>query len=121
MDGHALLGQLQGHASLAQTIYVSKKTDTVGAWREALNLTQRSPKLEIRAKHPCAELQRALIRYGAWGGSTGGVERTFSVGKNINGISGRGCNQGLYEDELQINASQSEALVPKVCEKAQSI
>ena len=121
MDGNALLAQLQDHASLAQTIYVSTKTDTLGAWREALHLTQRSPKLEVRAKHPCAELQRALIRYGAWGGSTGGVERSFAVGKNINGISGRGCNMGLYEDELQINANKSEALVPKVCERAQSI
>ena len=68
MDGQALLAQLQDHASLAQTIYVSKTTDTLGALREALHLTQRGPQLELRAKHPCAELKRALIRYGAWGG-----------------------------------------------------
>ncbi len=118
LDAAALQAQLEDHLPLAQKIVLSKPMDALQAWREALHLTQRG---KAATTHPCLELKQALMRFAAWGGSTGGVERLFSMGKNAAGNSKRDANFALYADELQLMCDRSERMVPLLCEEARKV
>ena len=69
----------------------------MGAWRTALE----------RMKQPFPLLRQALVRFGAWHESTGGVERLFAAGKALLGINRTNLEDGLIEDELFITCHET--------------
>lgn len=84
-----------------------------------MELTQCRSK--IAKKHPCAELKEALMRFGAWGGSTGGVERLFGEGRAASGIKKRHDHDDLYADELMLVSDKNEQSVATLCARARDI
>jgi hypothetical protein len=118
LDAVQLESQMADHQSLAEKLFISKKLTVLAAWREALLVTQRS--LSVSKKHPCDELRHALMRLGAWGGSTGGVERLFSEGKAA-GMHGRSGNINLYIDELYLISDKDETLIEELVTTARGI
>jgi hypothetical protein len=118
LDPVRLASQMADHQPLADKLFISKKLTVLAAWREALLVTQRS--FSIGKKHPCDELRQALIRLGAWGGSTGGVERLFSEGKAA-GMHGRSGNINLYIDELYLISDKDETRIEELVTTARDI
>ena len=119
LDADALEAQLLYHIELARKLQVAKNMSAIEAWADAVQITKQS-----KAAGGCdasTVLVKALARFAAWGGSTGGVERLFSEGKNIGGVSQRNWNFSLYSDELQICCDKDSVVVAQVCMGARSV
>lgn len=78
----------------------SQTCTTLEAWRQAVQAVQRSPKTKV--SHPVDAVLPALMRLGAYGGSTSGVERLFSKAHATQNIARSDLPDELVRDELDI-------------------
>lgn len=61
------------------------------------------------------------MRFGSWGGSTGGVERLFGEGRAASGIKARAHHDDLYADEIMLVSDKREILIDGLCQKAREV
>ena len=80
IECQTLQKQYKDYYPRALRIYNSRNIGTMAAWREALSAALQGPRRARQQEaHPCDVLLAVLARFGAYGGTTSGVERTFAL------------------------------------------
>jgi hypothetical protein len=107
------VGQLRvefcAHQPIALRMFQSKKCTIFEAWRQAFCSTQRAALKDKSLSPSAGALRCALMRYGGWGGSTSGVERSFSKQDVLAALSRGKCGEPLIDDEfVLVNANRAE-------------
>jgi hypothetical protein len=87
------------------------------AWQSALTKPRRNRDKDNAG----AALRQVMIRYGAWGFSTSGVERTFSDAQRLAGLNRADMSDSLTADEiLLVNSTLTAAEMTQVLVDAQA-
>jgi len=92
---------------------------TFDAWARAVAMTQRDKRK--REIHPAQSLIAVLARFGAYGGSTSGVERLFSTSHRSSGICRADLSEACIDDELQLMCDVNEKETSILVEEARRI
>ncbi len=101
LDKDELVCEMEDHKPIAQRLYATGGgMTTMGAWASAVAMTQRDAR--SRRGHPVAALREVLARFGAYGGSTSGVERLFASSHRAAGAFRADLSESLINDELQL-------------------
>jgi hypothetical protein len=100
VDRNEMQKQYEDLYPIALRTAKSQTCTTLEAWRQAVQAVQRSHK--TKASHPVDAVLPALMRPGAYGGSTSGVERLFSKAHATQNISRSDLPDELVRDELDI-------------------
>ena len=100
LDYQELVVEFEQHQPIAKRIYDTGGGTVFQAWQSAITRTQADSKK--RARYPVDNLRALLFRFGAYGGSTSGVERLFSASKGAAGIFRADLSHQHINDELQL-------------------
>ncbi len=118
-DRARLRSQLEDHLPVVSRIYNAENFSVIEAWAAALKHTQRTP--TMAQAHPVDCLLPMLMRYGALGGTTSGVERLFAEGKAASGIAMRSNNENLYNDLLQLVCDKNPRMDEEIVQEARRV
>ena len=94
----------------------SARVGILEAWSEAVVFTEAKAGIQ-----PAWELRQVLIRFGAWGGSTSGVESTFAEARTASGDKQKSAYDILFFDMLVLVADKQEASIKDLCARARTI
>ena len=115
----ALSVQFEDIMPIARRRFQQRECSAYEAWKLAIHETQSDAKK--RARHPAHELTQVLCRYGAWGGSTSGVERLFATSSKAVGLFRSALSDGLLNDEAILLCDAREPKLDKLCQRARII
>ncbi len=109
-DTGTLTDQFFDHLPVAQNHYDHTGCTSFAGWRHAIE-TVRGNNRRHRANraHPCDQLLRVLIRAGAWGASTSGVEQLFSTSRAAHVCQRASLEDMHIRDELFLLSTKSGA------------
>jgi len=94
------IAEYEDHKPMAQRFYDNGGVTTMQAWALAVQGTQKSKR--CREIHPATALIPALARFGAYGGSTSGVERLFAATHRASGLYRADLSEDVIDDELHL-------------------
>jgi hypothetical protein len=117
VDWAELKAQVEDHRPYALQTQQSTNCSVSEAWKASIDASQRTR--VMRERHPADALRRVLWRFGAYGGSTSGVERVFAMGKSASGINRTDLQDCCINDDLLLLCDQTSvddtALVRTTC------
>jgi hypothetical protein len=117
LDPFELNAEYVSFLPLALKEFTNRDVSNFDAWRNALTQPRRAKE----GRTPGATLRQVIIRYGAWGFSTSGVERAFSDAQRIAGLSRTQLSMSLTSDEMVlVNSSLTAKEMTEVTIEAQA-
>ena len=114
-----LVVEFEEHQPIAKRIYDVGGFTSFEAWAEAVRTTQSDKRR--RARYPVDNLRCLLFRFGAYAGSTSGVERLFAACKGSAGVFRADLGHQLINDELQLLSDIDKKNDKQMIEKAMEI
>ena len=114
-----VVGEYEDHKPIANKFYNQGGMTTLEAWAKAVEATQSSKRR--REGHPSKSLREILYRFGAYGGSTSGVERLFASTCRAAGILRADLSEGLVNDEVQLMTDVDPKLDETLAKGARTI
>ncbi len=119
VDADKLRAQVDDYLPSAIHFTANQTCGTLDAWRLAIASAQRHH--GTATAHPCDALLPCLIRFGAHGQSTSGVERLFARGHCHAGICRADMSEQLINDELNLICDVDFEDTDLLLQRAQSI